>query len=130
MPSIDAVKLFRWRVELDRACAHSRSMVHAMCNTIVDDVLVGAAQRQLVAVWFSNTFSARNAYPAFPGAFVRTTRGARGSLALFVHRNSPCSQRERRRNVARSPRKQRESESKAKLFRAAVIVPDAVPALE
>ncbi|MHC2467458.1 hypothetical protein [Bradyrhizobium embrapense] len=61
-----------------------------MCNTIVDDVLVGAAQRQLVAVWFSNTFSARNAYPAFPGAFVRTTQGARGSLALFVHRNSPA----------------------------------------
>ncbi|MBR1208369.1 MULTISPECIES: hypothetical protein [unclassified Bradyrhizobium] len=129
LPGIVIIQLRRWRIELDRMQLNAGPVVLSACNTIVDDMPSTAAQRN----WQR---SIATTHPQRETHTRHSRRLLRCSARIYANRwhslciATPCSQREWRRNVARSPRKQRESESKAKAFRAAVFAPNDVPALE
>ncbi|TWB96197.1 hypothetical protein FBZ93_108239 [Bradyrhizobium macuxiense] len=93
---------------------NAEQMVLSACNTIVGDMLGSAAQRQLAAVYFDDTSSARNAYPAFPLFYAAISARARRSLALFVHRKTLFAAgktTKRRLIAAKTMRKRKQSES-------------------
>ncbi|WP_342708317.1 hypothetical protein AAFG13_23160 [Bradyrhizobium sp. B124] len=114
LPGIVIIQLRRWRIELDRMQLNAGPVVLSACNTIVDDRLGTAAQRQLAAVHRNDTPSARNAYPAFSMPAALPGADTRQSLALFVHRNALLAAgmaTKRRPIAAKTTRKRKQSES-------------------
>lgn len=89
-------------------------VVLSACNMVVDDMPGTVAQRQLAAVHFNDTSSARNAYPAFSVPAALPGAETRQALALFVHRNALLAAgkaTKRRPIAAKTMRKRKQSES-------------------